>query len=170
MAKTRKTDRKNCQQPDFSIPLSPTSPRKPNTIVDTPRRTRLLRDAKLTAGKIPRRELFKKYNIAEKTGYRIIKSDSTRRSQLIHNRGRKPVLAPHERDAIETVENASFRFGTQSHYANANAMGVAHGSERAIQRNMAQHGVGTYMALQKKYIKQTSIEQREIWGFKRRYW
>jgi hypothetical protein len=56
----------------------------------------------------------------------------TRRSERIYNRGRKKALAPYECDAIEAVENASFRFGTASHFANVSAIGLAHGSERAI--------------------------------------
>jgi transposase len=35
---------------------------------------------------------------------------------------------------------------------------------------MAQHGMGTYRALQKKYIHPKSVEKRGIWGFERRYW
>ncbi len=46
----------------------------------------------------------------------------------------------------------------------ARAIGLANGSERSIQRNMAQHGVGTYMAQQKKFISTGSIEKRGIWG------
>jgi hypothetical protein len=126
--------------------LSLTSPRRPNTIVDTPRRVRLLCAAQATAGKLPRKKLFEAYNIPEATGYRILKSNSARRSDLIYNRGRKPVLASYEQDAIETVENASFRFRTATHLANASALGLANGSERAIQRNMAEYGVGTFMA------------------------
>jgi hypothetical protein len=91
-----------------------------------------------------------------------------RRSERIHNRGRKPVLASYEREAIEAVENANFRFGSASYLANASANGLAHGSERAIQRNMAEYGVGTYVAEQKKYISKSSIEKRVIWGFERR--
>jgi hypothetical protein len=169
MANTRKTDRRTCRIADSSISLSPSAPRKSNTIVDTPRRVRLLRDAHSTAGKLPRKKLFEAHNIPPSTGYRILQSNSPRRGQRIHNRGRKPVLASHERDAIETVENASFRFGTATHYANASAIGLANGSERAIQRNMAEHGVGTYLAQQKKYIHPVAVEKRGIWGFKRRY-
>jgi hypothetical protein len=170
MAKTRKTTRKTCRQPDSSISLSPSSPRKLKTIVDTPRRVKLIRDAQATAGKLPQKQLFRIHNIAEATGYRILKSKSMCRSEGIYNRGRKPILAPHEREAIETVENASFRNGTATHCANASAIGLANGSECAIQRNMAEHGVGTYMAQQKKYISQPSIEKRELWGFECRYW
>jgi hypothetical protein len=72
-------------------------------------------------------------------------------------------LAPYECDAIEAVENASFRFGTASYLANASAIGLAHGSKRAIQRNMAEYGVGTFVAKQKKYILKSSIEKRIIW-------
>jgi hypothetical protein len=115
-------------------------------MVDTPRRVRLLNDAHSTAGKMTRKELFKLHNIAEATGYRILKLKEARRSECIHNHGRKAVLAPHERDAIETVENASFRFRTATHLVNVSALGLAKGSERAIQRNIAEHSVGTYMA------------------------
>jgi DDE superfamily endonuclease len=59
---------------------------------------------------------------------------------------------------------------TTSHLANARAIGLANGSERAIQRNMAEYGVGMYVAQQKKYIAKSSIEKRIIWGFERRCW
>jgi hypothetical protein len=139
-------------------------------MVDTPRRVRLIADAQSTAGKMTRKELFKLHGIAETTGYRILKSKMARRSERIYNRGRKKALAPYECDAIEAVENASFRFGTASHLANASAIGLAHGSERAIQQNMAEHGDGTYVAKQKKYIANSSIENCVIWGFERRRW
>jgi DDE superfamily endonuclease len=35
---------------------------------------------------------------------------------------------------------------------------------------MAEHDVGTYVVKQKKYIAQSSIEKRVIWGFERRRW
>jgi hypothetical protein len=145
-----------------SIPSSPSSSRAPKTMVDTPRRTRLLRDAASTAGKIPRTELFKRHNINKRTGYRILKEGTTRRSARIHNRGRKPVLASFERAAIETVEDSSFRFAASSHYAVAKAIGLENGSERAIQRNMTDYGVGTYAAQQKKFIRKASIEARQL--------
>jgi hypothetical protein len=170
MARIRKTSRKNCQAPDPSIILSPTVPRVANTMVDTPRRVRLLADAQATAGKMTREELFKLHGIAKTTDYRILKEKSARRSERIHNRGRKRVLAPFECEAIKAVENANFRFGTTSHFANASAIGLAKGSERAIQRNMAEFGVGMYIAQQKKYITKSSIEKRVIWGFERRCW
>jgi hypothetical protein len=152
MAKTRKTDRTTCRIIDNSVILSPTAPRQSNTIVDTPRRVRLLRDAHSTAGKLPRKKLFEAHNIPPTTGYQILKSNKPRRGQRIYDRGRKPVLAPYERDAIKTVENASFRFRTARHYANASAIGLANRSERAVQRNIAEHGVGTYVTQQKKFI------------------
>jgi hypothetical protein len=132
MAKTRKIDRKTCRIIDKSINLSPTSPRKSNTIVDTPRRVRLLRDVHSTAGKLPRKKLFEAHNIPRITGYQIFKSNSSRRSERVHNRGQKSVLVLHERDAVKTVENASFRFETARHYVNANAINLTNGSERAI--------------------------------------
>lgn len=166
MAQTRRV----CRKPHSSISLSPSSPRQSKTIVDTPRRTRLLCDAKATAGKLPRTKLFKRHGVPDRTGYRILKEGTTRRSERIHNRGRKPVLLPHQREAIETVENSTFRNGASTHYANASLLGLANGTERSIQKNMADYGVGTFMAQQKKYIKSTSVERRQIWGFDRRYW
>jgi hypothetical protein len=41
------------------------------TILDTPRRSKLLADTRVYAGKMPRKELFKIHNITERTGYYI---------------------------------------------------------------------------------------------------
>jgi hypothetical protein len=170
MAQTRKSDRRNCQRPDSSISLTESSPRRAQTVVDTPRRARLICDAQVTAGKIPRKQLFKAHGIAEATGYRIVKSKSMRQSEQIRNRGRKPILALYQCDAIEAVEDRSFRYAATSHYAIARAIGLGEGSERAIQRNMHNYGVGTYMAQQKKFISEGSVQKRGLWGFERRYW
>jgi hypothetical protein len=78
MAQTRKTSRRNCQNPDPAIVLSLKSPRKANTMVDTPRRVRLLADAQSTAGRMTRKELFKLHSIARTTGYQILKEKSAR--------------------------------------------------------------------------------------------
>ncbi|ERF71509.1 hypothetical protein EPUS_00498 [Endocarpon pusillum Z07020] len=139
-------------------------------MLDTPRRARLLADARHTAGKLPRTQLFKIHNISETTGYRIIQEGTARRSEKVHNRCRKRVLAPYECEAIEAVEDANFGFASSSHYRVAQKIGLANGSERAIQRNMKDFGVGTYMAAQKKMLSQGHIEARIIWGFERRYW
>jgi DDE superfamily endonuclease len=163
MARVRKTSRRNCQNPDPTVNLSPKSPRAPKTII-------LLADAQSTVGKMTRKELFKLHNISQAAGYQILKSKIARRSERIYNRGRKKVLASFECEAIEAVENANFRFGTASHLANARAISLANGSERAIQRNIAEYGVKTYVAKQKKYISKSSIEKRVIWGFERRRW
>jgi hypothetical protein len=109
-----------------------------------------------------RKELFKLHGIGKTAGYQILKSKMTRRSERIHNRGRKKVLASFECEAIEAVEDANFRFGTSSHLANARAIGLANESERAIQRNMTEYEVGTYVTQQKKYIAKSSIEKRVI--------
>jgi hypothetical protein len=69
----------------------------------TPRRVRLLCDAQHTTGKIPQKQLLLAHNTNRWTGYRIIKPQSARRGNGVHNRGRKPVLSLHERNAIETV-------------------------------------------------------------------
>jgi hypothetical protein len=115
-----------------------------------------------------RKELFKLHNISQATGYEILKSKMTRWSEQIHNRGRKKVLAPFKCEAIEAVKNANFHFGTASHLANARAIDLANGSKRAIQRNMAEYDVRTYVVKQKKYISKSLIEKRVIWGFERR--
>jgi hypothetical protein len=94
----------------------------------------------------------------------------TRQSERIHNRGRKKVLASFKCEAIKAVEDANFCFRTSSHLANARAISLANGSERAIQRNMAEYRIGTYIAQQKKYITKSSIEKCVIWGFKRWRW
>jgi hypothetical protein len=46
--------------------------------------------------------------------------------------------------------------------ANVSAISLANGSERVIQRNMAEHDVGIYSAKQKKYITQSLIDKRVI--------
>jgi hypothetical protein len=50
----------------------------------------------------------------------------------------------------------------------ASALDLLNASERASQKNIAEHGVGTYMAQQKKYISPASVQKRELWGFERR--
>ena len=162
MAPARKTNRRTCRIADPSISIAPSSPRKAQSIVDTPRQVRLLRDAEATADKMSRTQLFKAHVISKTTGYRILKSKTPRRSDLVHNRGRKSVLASYEREAIETVENSSFHAGIASHYTVASSIGLANRSERAIRRNMTEHDVGTYMTQQKKFIQKSSIEKREL--------
>jgi hypothetical protein len=121
-----------------------------NTIVDTLRCVRL------------RKKLFEAYNISKSTAYRILNSESARCSNSVHKRGRKPVLSTYKCDAVKAVEDSAFRFTASSYYANASAIGLANGSERAIQRNMAEHGVGTYRAQQKKFIHPKNVEKRGI--------
>ena len=169
MARIRSTTRRNCSTTDSSIILSPYPPRTRNAPVDTPRRQRLLRDAKAYAGKIRRKDLFKALDIPHTTGYRISKSQSPRRSEKLQNRGRKPILTFHERDAIEAVEDSNFRFAASTHCAVARAIGISQGSERAIQRNMKDHGVGIYRAAQRKFINKASVTARSNFAFERRY-
>src|SRR4051794_4378955 len=120
----QRSKRRVCRKSFSPILLSPSSPRVSKTIIDTPHRTRLIRDAKATAGKLPRTELFKLHKIAKRTGYRILQEGTPRRSPRIHNRGRKRILTSDQCDAIETVEDANFRFGSSTHLANASAIGL----------------------------------------------
>jgi hypothetical protein len=76
-----------------SNPPSPKPARVSRTILDTPRRSKLLADARAYAGKMPRKELFKIYNVAERTGYYILKKGNTRRGPGVYNQGRKRILA-----------------------------------------------------------------------------
>jgi len=157
-----------CRKRQLSRSLTPASPKPPKQIVDTVRRTRLLRDAKLTAGKITRKELFKSHGIPERTGRRILRENTSRRSEKLSNRGRKRLLEPHHLEAIEAVEDSSFRFASSTHYAVACSIGITQASERTVQRNMAEFGVGTYRAAQTKFLTDAVREQRVIWAFERR--
>ena len=124
--------RRVCRKSYSIDPPSPAAPRTLKTILDTPRRARLLADARHTAGKLPRTELFKIHNVSETTGYRIIKEGTVRRSQKVHNRGRKQVLAPYECEAIETVEDVNFGFTSSSHFKVTKTIDIANDSERVI--------------------------------------
>ncbi|KAF7508063.1 hypothetical protein GJ744_009645 [Endocarpon pusillum] len=115
-------------------------------MLDTPRRARLLADARHTAGKLPRTQLFKIHNVAKRNSYRTLKKGTARRSEKVHNRGRKRVLAPHECEAIEAVKDANFGFALLSHFKVAQTISLANGFERAIQQNMKHFDVRTYMA------------------------
>ncbi|KAF7507258.1 hypothetical protein GJ744_010816 [Endocarpon pusillum] len=96
-----------------SNPPSPQAPRGPQTILDTPRRLKLLADARTYAGKMPRKELFKIHNVAERTGYKILKQGTMRRGPGIHNRGRKRILEDREcaatavRDIIYHIQDTA---------------------------------------------------------------
>jgi len=154
--------RKVCRRRQILEPLSPSSPRTKNAPVPTPRRAALLRDAVSTAGKLPRAKLFEQYKIPPATGYRILRSGQARRGPDIHKRGRKPILQPYQMDAIETVENATFRFGASTHVAVARHIGIEEGSERAIQKDMSDYGIKTYAAAQKKWFSDTTRTARDI--------
>ena len=132
MTKTHKTDRRTCRTIDNLINLSSTFLYKSNTIVDTSRRVRLLQDVHSITDKLFRKKLFKVHNISRTTDYRILKLNFSRRSERVHNRDRKPVLIPYERDVIETVENTSFRFETVRHYVNTSTIDLVNESERLI--------------------------------------
>ena len=141
---------------DSEIELVPpsSSPPDPNVPTDTPHRTRLLTLNKQFEGKVPKIKLFKAANIVNpSTGYQILKEGTPRRSERIKNRGRTKAISDHELRAIETVEDSSFQMGTLPHKVVADYVGVSHDkSERTVQRNMADFGVGTYVAAQGKWL------------------
>ncbi len=162
MSSEQENRRRVCRKSYSIDPPSPAASRTPKTMLDTPRRARLLADARHTAGKLPRTKLFKIHNVSKATGYRIIKKGTARRSQKIYNRGRKQVLALHECEAIEAVEDVNFGFASSSHFRMAKTIGLINDFERAIQRNMKNFGVETYMIAQKKMLSQAHIETRII--------
>ena len=92
MAKVNRISRKTYRSENPLILSFPIASRVSKIIINTPRRTRLLCNVKLTAGKMPRKDLFIYYQISPATGYRIIKSNKSRRFKRIHKRGRKPIL------------------------------------------------------------------------------
>jgi hypothetical protein len=63
-------------------------------------------------------------------------------------------------DAIETVEDSSYAWGTAPHIHVAQSLGVTNVSERTAQRMMADHGVGTYVAAQAKFLSKKNMEER----------
>ena len=79
-------------------------------MVDILRCTRLLADARYTADKLPRTQLFKIHNIVDRTGYRILKEETVYYNKKVHNRGRKQVLVFHECETIEIIEDVNFDF------------------------------------------------------------
>ena len=124
--------RRVCRKSHSIDPPSPAASRTPKTMVDTPRRARLLADARHTAGKLPRTQLFKIHNIANRTGYRILKGETARYSKKVHNRGRKQVLAPHECETIEAVGDVNFDFASSSHIKVTRTIDITYDSERTI--------------------------------------
>ena len=138
--------RRNANRVQLIKSLSPTSPRRKNTVIPSPKRTALLLEAKRTAGTLPRKKLFKKYNVSERSGYRVLKLNEPRRLERIRNRGRKPALYPHKAHAMEVAQQSSFRFATATHYSMAKQLSIGRGKERAIQQQMLDYGVGVYRA------------------------
>jgi hypothetical protein len=118
----------NYRYANSSISLPSVSPRE---AVDTPHRVRLFCAADSTAGKLPRKKLFEAHGISKSTAYHILHSELARRSDSVHKRGRKPILASYKHDTVEAVEDGCFRF-TASYYANISAISLANSSERAI--------------------------------------
>jgi hypothetical protein len=115
-----------------SNPPSPQPASVFQTVLDTPRRSKLLAEARAYAGKMPRKELFKIYNVTERTGYKIINEGNVCRGLGVHNRGRKQILADHQCAAIEAVEDANFYFAFFSHYKVAEDIGLVDCSEQYV--------------------------------------
>ena len=78
MARIRKISRRNCLFSNLVTRISLSSSRKLKSIINTPKRVRLLTQAQSTTGTIPHTELFKLYDVSQATDYRILNSNSTR--------------------------------------------------------------------------------------------
>ena len=135
------------------VPLS-SSPVLPDAVVDTRYRARLLTLNKQFGGKITKSKLSEAANITnERIGYRILTEGTTSRCECIKNRGRPKTILNRELKAIETVEDSSFQMRILPHQVVADCVGASHNkSERTVQRNMADFGVGTYVAAQGKWL------------------
>ena len=162
MDSERGNRRRVCRKSYSIDPPSPATPRTLKTILDTSYRVHLLADVRYTAGKLSRTELFKIHNVSKTTDCRIIKEETVRRNQKVHNRGRKQVLVPYECEAIETVEDVNFDFVSSSHFKVTKTINITNDSERIIQRNIKDFDVKTYMTVQKKMFLQIHIDVRII--------
>jgi hypothetical protein len=112
-------------------------------------------------GKVKKTDIFKAAGIKSKrTGYRILVKGTARRSQRLHNRGRKRILSDHVLDAIEKVEDSSFAWATSSHANVARSLGQTEAKERTIQQNMSDRGIKTYVAAQAKFLSQANMDAR----------
>ena len=158
--------------PDIELIPPSSSPIAPDAEIDTPHRVRLQTLNKQFAGKVSKRAIFKAANLSnhERQGYRILK-EGPRRSERLHNRGRKRQLNDAECHAIEVVEDSSFAWGRKRHAVVADYLGLkGDTSERTIQRSMANHGVGTYVAAQAKFLSDANIAERMEYCAARRDW
>jgi transposase len=161
MANNKGQKRKRANEDEYALQTPPFSPRKKGQFMDSPFRTALIRDAIATKGKIKRETLFKKYNVSRTQGYQILQSNSLRRPESMHNRGRKELFPDHYCHAVEVVENSSFDFGTRTHYNIAQLLGLVNGvSERTVQRRMKEYGVGTFTAAQVQPLSIVNIQKR----------
>jgi hypothetical protein len=115
------------------ISLLLASPRETNTIINVPRRVRLLCAADSIAGKLPQKKLFKAYNLSKSTAYRNLNSESARYGDSVYKRGRKLILISYKYDAVETVENNYFSFTASFYYINISALSLANSFKYAIQ-------------------------------------
>jgi hypothetical protein len=172
MSEPPKKRRKICRHtPEIELPIPSSSPAPPGTMPDTPHRARLLDLDHKFRGKVPKKDIFRAANInSERTGYRILRSESARRSDGPKRRGAKRKIPPHIADAIETVEDSSFAWGTAPHIHVARSLGVTDVSERTAQRTMANHGVKTYVAAQAKFLSQENMDERVAYAKPRRHW
>lgn len=160
MTKVITSPRKTRQRARKARELTSASPRRHYAFIATPRRIRLRQEAIDTKGSVRRIDLFHKYGVSAREGYRILKEDKERASQNLSKRGRKLVLASYQREAIETVEDANFGMTAQGHPTIARVLGLDNRTDRAIQSNMADYGVGTFRAAQKRDLPEPTRQSR----------
>lgn len=141
--------RKRCRDTTKSLPDGNLPLRKKRSIIDTPRKNRIIEDIETLQGQVTQNEIFRRHGVSTRSGQRIIASGDVRSAQG-HRCKRKRLLSAQDLATIETFENASFQHGTQRHFTVAQHLGFTEPSERTVQRLMAEYGVGTYTAAQRK--------------------
>ena len=124
--------RRVCRKSYSIDPPSPAALRTSKTMFDTSRHVRLLTDARHTADKLPRTELFKIHNVSKVTGYRIIKEETIRHNEKVHNRDRKRILVLYKCKVIETIKDINFNFTFFSYFKIVKIININNDFERII--------------------------------------
>lgn len=130
--------RKRCRTAGVTLPESDLPPRKKSTIIDSPRRARILADIESLQGQVSQQEIFRRHGVSQRSGQRIVASNDARACNGRSN-PRKRLLSGQDLAAIETFENASSHDGTPGHFRAAQHLGITQASKRTVQRRMAEY-------------------------------
>lgn len=130
--------RKRCRTAGVTLPESDLPPRKKRTVIDSPRKARILADIESLQGQVSQQEIFRRHGVSPSAGARILASNDARVSKG-HAKPRKRLLSGQDLAAIETFENASSHDATPGHFRAAQHLGITQASKRTIQRRMAEY-------------------------------